>query len=122
MNRDEARRFAEEWLPAWTGNQPEKLVSFYTDDAFYLDPAVPQGMQGKEKLLAYFRKLLAKNPNWIWTQESALPLEDGFVNKWKAEIPVGEKRVVCRGICLVHLRGNLIFRNEVYFDPTSLKP
>ena len=32
----EARRFAEEWLPAWSGNRPEFLASFYSDDAFYL--------------------------------------------------------------------------------------
>ena len=30
-----ARRFAERWLPAWSGNRPELLVSFYTDDALY---------------------------------------------------------------------------------------
>ena len=27
MNKDEAREFAAGWLPAWTGNDPEKLLS-----------------------------------------------------------------------------------------------
>jgi hypothetical protein len=31
----EAKRFAEKWLPAWTGNDPEWLASFYSEDAFY---------------------------------------------------------------------------------------
>ncbi|MBI4411268.1 MAG: nuclear transport factor 2 family protein, partial [Deltaproteobacteria bacterium] len=105
---------------AWTGNQPEKLASFYTEDAFYSDSNVPQGLKGKSQILAYFRKLLAKNPDWVWTQEEALPLEDGFVNKWKAQIPVEGKIIECRGVCLVHFKDNLICRNQVYFDPTPL--
>ena len=58
MTKEQAREFASRWLPAWTGNEPEKLAEFYSDDALYLDPAVPQGIRGKEKLLAYFRRLL----------------------------------------------------------------
>ena len=32
----EARVFAEKWLPAWTGNNPDLLAGFYSDDVFYL--------------------------------------------------------------------------------------
>ena len=120
MTRDEAKKFAERWLPAWTGNRPELLASFYSDDAFYLDPAVPQGLQGKPALLAYFKKLLAKNPDWIWMQREAVPMEDGFANKWLAKIPVGDTIVECPGLCTVQLRDGLIYRNEVYFDRTPL--
>jgi hypothetical protein len=118
--REEAREFASRWLPAWTGNRPELLASFYSDDAFYLDPAKPDGVRGKEALLAYFRRLLAYNPNWVWTQRDAIPMESGFVNLWRAEIPVGEQTLVCDGVCLVFLRDGLICRNEVYFDRAEL--
>src|SRR5262245_60518782 len=83
-SREEARRFAAAWLPAWTGNDPARLLSFYAEDAFYLDPAVPKGLRGHEQLRPYFEKLLARNPNWQWTQVEALPMENGFVNKWRA--------------------------------------
>ena len=73
LQADEARRFAERWLPAWTGNRPELLASFYTDDAFYADPAIRQGVRGRERLLAYFRALLARNPSWVWTQRGSIP-------------------------------------------------
>ena len=117
----EARAFAEKWLPAWTGNNPELLVGFYSEDAFYLDPTVPMGINGKTALLAYFRKLLGYNPNWVWTQLSAIPLEDGFLNKWLARIPVGSKTVDVVGVCLVQLNGaGKIRRNEVYFDRNDL--
>lgn len=30
LGATEARAFAERWLPAWTGVDPERLVAFYT--------------------------------------------------------------------------------------------
>ena len=108
-------------IPAWSGNNPELLAGFYSDDAFYLDPAIPGGIKGKPALLAYFRKLLGYNPNWVWTQLEAIPLEGGFLNKWLATIPVGAKTVDVVGVCLVQLDdGGKIRRNEVYFDRNDL--
>lgn len=117
----EARTFAARWLPAWTGNNPELLADFYSEDALYVDPAVPGGLQGRSAILAYFRKLLAANPGWVWTQIEGIPLEDGFLNKWQAEIPVGAKTLRVFGVCLVQLDDvGKIRRNEVYFDRTQL--
>lgn len=31
--------FTEKWLSSWTGNQPEILLDFYSEDAFYSDPS-----------------------------------------------------------------------------------
>jgi SnoaL-like domain len=115
-----ARELAERWLPAWTGNDPERLASFYTEDAFYSDPAIPDGVQGRDALTAYFRKLLGRNPDWVWEHEGSIPLEGGFVNRWRATIPAGDTQVVCRGVCTVQLRNGLIARNEVFFDRSSL--
>jgi hypothetical protein len=117
---ERACAFAERWLPAWTGNRPELLASFYTDDAFYADPAVPDGVQGQEELLGYFRRLLARYPDWVWRQRRATPLEDGFLNHWEAEIPVGDEVLTVQGVCAVQLRGELIDRNEVFFDRSEL--
>ena len=121
MTREQAREFASRWLPAWTGDNPEKLAAFYSDDAFYLDPAIPDGVSGKAALLAYFRKLLAQNPEWKWTQIEGIPMEGGFLNKWRAEIPVGDAVVESVGVCFVQFDGHgKIKRNEVYFDRTAL--
>jgi hypothetical protein len=121
MTKEQARQFASLWLPAWTGNDPAKLASFYSDDALYLDPAIPGGVKGKEALLKYFTKLLARNPDWVWTQIEGIPLEDGFLNKWQAEIPVGTHTIVCVGVCFVQFdNAGKIRRNEVYFDRTPL--
>jgi hypothetical protein len=95
----EARRFAEDWLPAWSGNNPELLAGFYAEDTFYLDPSVPAGVKGKSELLVHFKKLLAHNPNWVWSQTEAIPMQDGFLNKWRALIPVGAVQLEVVGIC-----------------------
>ena len=120
MAPDQARLFAASWLPAWTGNDPRKLASFYTDDLFYSDPTVPDGLRGKEAFIRYLSKLLANNPDWVWTHESAIPLENGFLNKWRLDAPVGDKIITCRGVCTVQMTGDLIYRNEVYFDTLQL--
>ncbi len=121
LSAAEARQFAERWLPAWSGNAPELLASFYSEDVFYLDPGIPQGVKGKPALLAYFRRLLAHNPNWVWTQIEGIPMEDGFLNKWLARIPVGSKVLEIVGVCFVQLdAAGKIRRNEVYFDRSQL--
>ncbi len=115
-----ARAFAERWLPAWSGNRPELLVSFYTDDVFYADPAVRGGVRGRDALLAYFRKLLARNPEWVWTHRGSVPLADGFLNQWHASIPVGIRTIAVDGVCTVQLRDGRIYANEVFFDRSEL--
>jgi hypothetical protein len=116
MDAAEARAFAERWLPAWSGNRPELLASFYADDTFYSDPVIPAGVRGREALLAYFRRLLGRNPSWVWTHRGSLPLEGGFLNLWHASIPVGERVLELDGVCTVQLRGGLIASNQVFFD------
>jgi hypothetical protein len=120
LDADEAREFAARWLPAWTGNDAELLVSFYTDDVYYADPGIPRGVRGRDQLLGYFRKLLAYNPKWVWTHRGSIPLADGFLNEWHASIPVGSGVVEVDGVCTVQLRAGLIYRNEVFFDRSAL--
>ena len=120
LTKDEARRFAARWLPAWTGNDPERLAAFYSEDCLYLDPSSGGRLEGKPALLAYLRKLLARNPHWVWTHDDSVPAEDGFLNYWTVSSPIGDRTIVCTGVCLVQLRDGLIYRNEVFFDPTPM--
>ncbi len=116
-----ARAFAETWLPAWSGNRPDHLLSFYTDDAYYADPAIPAGVRGRQALLAYFTKLLSRNPNWVWTHRGSIPIPDGFLNKWHASIPAGSVTIEVAGVCTVQIRDGRIYSNEVFFDRSELQ-
>jgi hypothetical protein len=120
LTEQEGRDFTERWLPAWTGNDPERLASFYAEDCFYSDPAVPGGVQGREALISYFGALLARFPDWVWTNTKVVPLEHGFLNHWHARVPVGVATLELDGVCTVQLREGLIVRNEVYFDRSEL--
>ncbi|MHB8917762.1 MAG: YybH family protein, partial [Desulfocucumaceae bacterium] len=91
MTREEILEFCGAWLSSWTGNNPEKLLDYYTEDAFYSDPANKGGLRGRQQLLKYFTRLLAANPGWKWEAVEVFPTEGGFTLKWKAAIPVGNQ-------------------------------
>ena len=120
MRAAEARAFSEKWLPAWTGNRPDLLASFYSMDAVYSDPAVPGGVRGHDAILRYFSKLLGRNPDWVWTHTGSIPMQDGFLNHWHASIPVAGHTIEADGVCTVQLRDSLIYANHVYFDRSEL--
>jgi ketosteroid isomerase-like protein len=120
MGAADAKAFAARWLPAWTGNDPKRLAAFYAEDAVYSDPAIPSGVEGRSELLAHFARLLAHNPNWVWTHTRSIPIADGFLNFWHATIPVSSQSVEADGVCTVQLREGLIYANHVFFDRSDL--
>lgn len=125
MRLEHLTEFCKQWLNAWSGNQPETLIAFYSDDVYYRDPVKSQGLQGlqgKQQLFSYFKKLLAKNPDWVWKLKEIIPTEKGFVLKWNAVIPSGSSLVAIEGLDIVELRSQKITRNEVYFDCSKLLP
>ena len=121
MTKEQAREFASSNNISAISITIQTLTSSYSDDVLYLDPAIPKGVCGKDELLSYFRKSLAQNPDWTWTQIEPIPMEGGFLNKWLAKIPVGAKTIECIGVCFVQFNDDgLIRRNEVYFDRSEL--
>jgi len=67
------------------------------------------------RILPYFKKLLAANPNWKWETIELFPTQLGFVVKWKASIPVRRATITEFGIDIVDMEEGRITRNEVYF-------
>ena len=115
MELEKAKDFCNRWLPAWTGNKPELLVSFYSDDAFYSDPFIPQGLKGNERILKYFRKFVSYYPNWKYEYVEIFPTEKGFTLKWKVSLPINSDTIVDFGLDIVEISNDKIIRNEVYF-------
>lgn len=120
MDSRQALAFCTTWLGSWTGNRPEELSLFYSEDAFYRDPANPQGLRGRAEILAYLRTLLKHNPEWVWEAEEVFLIDGGFVLRWRAAIPVGREIVRENGLDIVLVRDGLITRNEVFFDRSTL--
>jgi hypothetical protein len=122
MNRKEdLEKFAKEWLSSWTGNNPDKLITYYADYCFYLDPFNKDGLKGTKEIFPYFSKILRKNPNWVWTMEELLPIKEGFIIIYYAIIPLKNDTVKLRGMDLVVLNTNMkIIRNEVFYDQSDI--
>lgn len=112
--------FCDAWLASWTGNQPEKLLSFYAEDAYYSDPAKREGLRGHEQIAPYFKKLLAFNPAWTWRALEIIPNSSGFTLKWEATIPAQGQDITETGLDIVEIKEGKITRNEVYFDRSAL--
>jgi hypothetical protein len=47
------------------------------------------------------------------------PTKDGFILKWKAEIPVGSSVLIEEGMDIVEVMFDKIVHNEVYFDRSN---
>ncbi|UCE09339.1 MAG: nuclear transport factor 2 family protein [Candidatus Thorarchaeota archaeon] len=120
MNEKELLDYCREWLQAWTGNRPDLLISFYSENALYSDPARRDGLRGHSAILQYFEKLLAVNKEWTWKPLEVVPTERGCVLKWECAIPVGGKSIIEQGLDIVEISDDKITRNEVYFDRTAL--
>jgi hypothetical protein len=120
MEQEKAKEFCNQWLPAWTGNKPELLISFYSDDAFYSDPFIPKGLKGKEKILAYLKNFISFYPDWKYEHVEIFPTENGFTLKWKVSLPFKNDTVVDYGLDIVEISNDKIIRNEVYFDTARL--
>jgi SnoaL-like domain len=120
MELEKAMDFCNRWLPAWSGNRPDVLISFYAKDAFYSDPFLPQGLKGSDKILAYFKKFISFYPDWKYNAVEIFPTEKGFTLKWKVTLPVKNDTIVAYGLDIVETANDKIKRNEVYFDTASL--
>jgi len=120
MDKNEAIDFCSQWLSAWSGNDPEKLIGFYTENALYSDPANKVPLKGHHQIFPYFKKLLAANPDWQWEAVEVFPTLGGFTLKWKATIPVKGATIIEFGLDIVEIETGRIARNEVFFDRTEL--
>ncbi len=120
MDDTELLAFCTEWLAAWTGNDPETLVSYYDDNALYSDPAHREGLKGKEEIRKYFVKLLDVYRDWRWKPIEVFPISSGVIVKWECEICLPQETIHEIGLDIVEIDNNKITRNEVYFDRTRL--
>ena len=120
MNKEELTSFCTEWLAAWTGNDPDALISYYAEDALYSDPAHRDGLKGKDEIQRYFVKLLDVYRDWRWKPIEVFPIASGAIVKWECTIPVNSEVIHEIGLDIVEIKDKKITRNEVFFDRTRL--
>jgi hypothetical protein len=70
MTKDQALRFAEDWIASWNSHDLERVLSHYTEDFEMASPVIEQLMgepsgvlKGKASVRAYWAKALARLPD-----------------------------------------------------------
>jgi ketosteroid isomerase-like protein len=117
------RRLADHVFQTWNTQDVEAVLACYTSDLAYLDPNTRGPVKGRDAMRAYLTKLYDQ---WTMTWEGRefFPLRgvDGVTVRWSGTLaPAGTRqRVDIAGLDLVVLDGDLVQRNEVYFDRTPL--
>lgn len=122
----ELKELARDILDAWNGQDPERVVSMYTDDVTYRDPNTRGAVEGADALRRYLTKLFSRWEMHWELREDPLPHAsgDGVTALWRASFrPVdGDRAVDVDGMDLVVLEGDRIRLNEVWFDRAALAP
>lgn len=114
-------------VDAWNRQDVESVVACYTESCKYLDPNTRGYVEGRDALRRYLTKLFARwKMSWTVTEHHVFERSGasrGGAFLWRAELaPTGatEAGKVVRGMDLVVLDGDLLSRNEVYFDRAAL--
>ena len=117
------QRLADQVFSAFNTQDVERVLALYTDDLVWIDPNTRGPVVGREAMRAYLTKLFDR---WTmhWKGEEVFPLDgtDGVAIRWTGKLaPAGESRSVdIAGLDLVILDGDLVARNEVYYDRSPL--
>lgn len=116
MNNKKLEKKVKKYLASWSGNDPAKVLKFFSKNASFVDPANPNGISNKKDLEAYLVPLLKKNSAWKWSVQELIPNKNGCIVKSKAIIPLGKKKAVVSCVDIIEFKGQKIIRNEIFFD------
>lgn len=125
MVKVRSEALVQQVFDAWNAQDVEATVGCYTEDCLYLDPNTRGHVEGRSALRRYLTRLFDR---WQmhWEAREAFPLEDrqSGAYLWRATLRLkdGGPQVEVEGMDLVVMRGDLIHRNEVYFDRVLLAP
>ena len=118
-------RVAEHTLRAWSRQDVEEVIACYTSNLIYLDPNTQGPVQGSNAMRHYLTRLFKQwDMNWRLKEANLFASGDGCAILWEATLKRvgGNVEAIINGMDLVMMQGELISRNEVYFDRSLLAP
>jgi len=125
MDEATVYRLAEHTLQAWSRQDVEDVIACYTSGLVYLDPNTQGPIQGADAMRHYLTRLFKQwDMNWRLKEAHLFGTGDGCAVLWEATLKRsgGEKEAIINGMDLIVVEGELISRNEVYFDRSLLAP
>ncbi len=116
----------ERCITAWNDGDPEAILSTYSDDVVYRDPALDRPILGKADLRRYVGAFLrAWDMRFDVTENRRLAGADAQVCLWLARVRRRDgtgPTVTVPGIEIIHIREGLLCRDEGYMDLAPLLP
>ena len=116
-------QLGERVIGAWNSQDVDGVLACYTDDLVYLDPNTDGPVEGTDAMRRYLEKLFSEwQMTWETREVFSFAGGDGAAVLWRATLASksGGPEVEANGMDLVLLDGDLISRNEVYFDRSAL--
>jgi steroid delta-isomerase-like uncharacterized protein len=115
----------EQALAAWSSHDPERVVSFYTDDVVYED--VPLGLtkSGKEELRQFAISTFRLSPD-ITFEVNSTRVSNGHgvaevtMHGTDKEFLKTGKTFSVRGVSVFEIRGGKISRDRDYYDVATI--
>ncbi len=117
-----------EYRAAWNAHDPDKIVSFFTDDCEYEDAIMREVVRGKPELRAYLVEWLAVFPDLCMNVKDQYLSETGGGAEFTFSgthtnpvmgLPATNKPFTVRGASVLELREGKIRRQSDYWDAAS---
>jgi hypothetical protein len=97
LTTEKAHSCCELRLPAWTCDDPARLLQFHTDDLFYSDPP-SEGAIGRNALTSRSRRIAPQSTGRGMDSRPQIPLRDDLLNQWGVWAPAEHDAMICHGI------------------------
>lgn len=125
----EFKDFAEKYAAAWSTQNINAILSFFSEDCLYEDIALGAVNSGKGQLEAFLRGTFAAIPDFRIEQKAILSSGDRAASEWIMSgtqtgafpgIPARGKRFSVRGASMIELYQGKIRRNADYWSLATL--
>src|SRR5215469_10167749 len=113
-------RFAE----CWSSHNADEFLSLFTEDCVYEDVAAGRLSNGKAELRAFYEMGFTAIPDHRMDLKSRFATDDRALLEWVVSgtlnMPVKQNAISFRGVSVMELRGELIYRNTDYWDRSTV--
>ena len=123
------KAFVEHYAAAWSAQNIEAILSFFTEDCVYEDVALSAVNTGKQQLEAFLRVTFTATPDFRIEPKAVFAAGDRAASEWIMSgtqtgpfpgIPATKKKFSVRGVSLMELEQGKIRRNTDYWSLATL--
>ncbi len=123
------KKFTDDYIKAWNSHDPNKILTFFTDNCIYEDLALGAVSHGKKELTAFINQVIYEFPDFKLELKSAFNAGDWVGSEWvmsgtfaksaNPALPATGKTFSVRGASIGQMKNGLISRNSDYWNMTA---